>query len=528
MPIATMPHRPFLSLFIVAIGCVTAVFAQTPASAELTAADYPAALKPQQPTRFDPESQGPVTKGSLSVGKFYRFNRAAHPDNTDRLPTRWSEGITLTDEPREKDSQVAWSGREPIEITIDLGRVQTLQTFDIEGLRGRAYVMPRSVSVQTKEQLQDDWNTWQKESVRSIRGNQWRLSLKSSDRACRYVRVSVEPAVRNEGELTSVSHIDLFGLIKNTWKSVPTDGALHGAFPTSAGFDAETLQGRHGMVIDLFEQMVGKKLAMVLWYQKIAKGRPFAEIQRYREDMLGQDYYGRRYLSLGWEPESAVQIATGELDEHLEKYFSDSIDPKVTGGINDPIWFRPMGEFNSGWVGWGLDPDNFRRAWRRLYNIAEQTGALDTHILVWAPNHLSYPDSPENQVYNYWPGDQYVDWVGISSYPMSAKFAKSPSSYYPVQNIARIYDQYAGLKPLMIVEGGFNDDVNQVRYVREWFDGLRNRRPAIKIVVWENHNDRVISRSPRALETYRELVQDPYWISETWSGDQQTPPASER
>lgn len=489
--------------------------------------DYLASLrhsapKPAQPTRFDAPGSGPVSNGSLSVGKFYRYSRAPHSDYADRLPSRWSDGVTLTDEPREPGSQVAWAGSEPVVITIDLGRVQALQQLQIEGLRGDAFVAPRSVLVQTQSSTDEGWSEWQKESIRAAGSSrQWQLTMKGRDRLCRYVQIVIQPDARNANELTSVAHLDLSGLIKSTWKSVPTDGALHGAFPTSVGFDEQTLQGRRGMVVDLYEQMVGKKLSMVLWYQKLAEGRPFAEIQRFRDDELSRDYYGTRYLSLGWEPEGTLQIANGDLDPFLEKYFRDSIDPEITRGNTDPIWFRPMGEFNGGWVPYGLDPENFRRAWRRLYNIAEQTGALDTHILVWAPNHLSFPDSPENQVENYWPGDQYVDWVGISSYPMSAKFAKTEDSYYPVENIARIYNRYAGRKPLMIVEGGFNDIIDRERYVREWFDGLKEKRPEVKIVVWENHNQRVISRSPEALEIYRELVQDPYWISESWSGKEE-------
>lgn len=472
-----------------------------------------------EPVLFDPEDWGAVTEGSLSVGKFYRFSRPPHPDYPDRLPSRWSDGVILTDDPREHESHVAWSGTEPIAITVDLGRLQTLQEASMEGYVDDGRHAPHSITVETRLENDSPWTPWgQSQPDINVEDNLWKWSSSGKDQPARYIRLTVTPAPQAEKGLTSIAHLDLNGLIKNTWKRVPSEGALHGAFPTAVGFSEDVLQGRRGMVIDLFEELVGKKLAIVLWYQKLAKGRPFSEIQRLREDELSRNYYGQRYLSIGWEPESSIAIANGELDDHLEQYFRDSIDPAITRGISDPIWFRPMGEFNGGWVKYGLDPVNFRRAWRRLYNIAEQTGALDTHILVWAPNHLSYPDEPWNQPEMYWPGDQYVDWVGISAYPMSPKFAKTPDSYYPVENIAQVYNLYADYKPLMIVEGGFNDRIDRERFVYEWFEGIKNERPNLKILIWENHNERVISRSPEALELYRKLVQDPYWISETWTG----------
>ncbi|MNY44725.1 hypothetical protein D3C86_1797780 [compost metagenome] len=64
----------------------------------------------------------------------------------------------------------------------------------------------------------------------------------------------------------------------------------------------------------------------------------------------------------------------------------------------------------------------------------------------------------------------------------------------------------------MISEGGFSDDIDPVRWVREWFE-FKTKRPNVKAVIWENHNDRVIARSAEALELYRKMVQDKYWLA---------------
>ena len=151
---------------------------------------------------------------------------------------------------------------------------------------------------------------------------------------------------------------------------------------------------------------------MVLWYQGLSPERRYTELAELRNHDLAENHRGFRFMCVGWLPPATVKIAdiaNGVYDEFLTRYFRDSIDPALNLDNDTPLWFRPMNEFNSDWVGWGLDPATFRRAWRRIFNIAEAVGATKQHIFVWSPNHLSYPNADWNNMRNYWPGDQYVD-----------------------------------------------------------------------------------------------------------------------
>lgn len=487
-----------------------------------------------EPTKFDPEDSGPVTRGNLSLGKFYRSNRPNVTAFPDIYPSSWSDGIRLTDGRFQapdstdfiKTYFAGWRGLDPVEITIDLGRPQLLEDVIIRGYHSDEgnFFIPQSFSVAIRNADDQPWQELGQFDVpgyENFTNEHYVLEMKVPPTQGRFVKLTFQPRGEHWISTLLLEEIELWGQIKNTWRKVPSEGALHGAFPTSAGFTQEVLNGRSGMVVDLYEEMVGKPLAMVLWYQRMELGRPFIEIQRYRDDELAANYYGRRFLQVGWEPRNLDDIINGKLDAYLEEYFRDSIDPEIIGDCTDPIWFRPISEFNGGWVDWGLDPENFRLAWWRIYNIAEQVGATDHHIFVWGPNHRSYPEVEWNLVENYYPGDQYVDWVGISTYPPSSRFVQDEDRRYPVKNVREIYEKYAHYKPIMITEGAFSSFVDRVRFVDEWFRGLKEHRPKIKIVVWENHNDRVISHDEKALKLYRELVQDPYWISQTWSEEKE-------
>lgn len=482
--------------------------------------------KPQQTIVYDAEDKGPVTAGNLSAGKFYRFSRQPENAYRDTLPCRWSDGTKLTDEAMPAGqlpngpAGVAWKGRSTVAITVDLGRVQTLETVTVNGtIHPQLHALaPDKVTVFVRQTEKDKWKPFLDKN--GLKGkitadvSTFKLQIKGSETSSRYVKLVIRPSAQKikGSPMLALDEISLVGKIKNTWRSVPAKGCFHGAFPTSVAYTKEELAGRKGMVIDLFEQQVGKPLAMVLWYQGMAKGRNFSEIQQLREKYLGKNYKGTRHLSIGWLPKELKPIAAGAYDDFFTAYFKDSVDPAILKGMNDPVWIRPMNEFNGGWVPYGLDPVTFVKAWRRMYNIAEQLGAAAHHIFVWSPNYLSFPDKDWNKMEKYYPGDQYVDWVGISAYPPGKKAARNEAMRYPFENIAEAYDKYAHYKPFMISEGGFSADIDPVRWVREWFE-FKTKRPLVKAVIWENHNDRVISRSSEALKLYREMVQDEYWLA---------------
>ena len=467
---------------------------------------------------YYPENSGTLTEGNLSVGKFYKYSKPPLDTYPDIYPCYWSDGSKLTDEAFNATSEttsddskfVGWQGNAPVEIVIDLGRTQTVKQLVLNG----KFRSSLTAELYTKQPdaswlLLGQKNTWSTGIINGV----FKGSIDVTATQARYVKLILRPTATN-GEVLLLDEITLNGTIKNTRRCVPQNGAFHGAFPTSAGFTAEEKQGRpSGMIADLFEAKVGKKLAMVLWYQNMKEGRNFSEIQTVRKQNTTRDFNGTRHFMFGWLPDgkTCLEIAQGSLDDYFKQYFSDAIDPGELGGIDAPIFFRPMNEFNGGWVTWGLKPDDFRKAWRRMYNVAEQIGAAQKHIFVWSPNFRSYPNTAANKMQLYYPGDQYVDWVGISAYPPGATVVPTEDERYPLQVVREAYDLYANYKPFMITEGAFSETCDRLRWTKEWFQ-LKDDYPNIKAVVWENHNDRIISLDEPSLAYYREKIQDPYWL----------------
>ncbi len=93
-------------------------------------------------------------------------------------------------------------------------------------------------------------------------------------------------------------------------------------------------------------------------------------------------------------------------------YFIKSLQYK---GKAIPILFRPFHEMNGYWFWWG-DPNcnsiDYIRLWRETVRLLRDKHKLHNLLYVYSPNKLN----PEDDYMQYYPGDVYVDVLGIDIY----------------------------------------------------------------------------------------------------------------
>lgn len=77
-------------------------------------------------------------------------------------------------------------------------------------------------------------------------------------------------------------------------------------------------------------------------------------------------------------------------------------------------YIAPLQEMNGGWVPYGLDPTNFKKAYQRIQTIFQQVGVPRQSVKwVFAPNGWG---NSQNHFEIYYPGDAAVDVVAFSAY----------------------------------------------------------------------------------------------------------------
>ena len=145
-----------------------------------------------------------------------------------------------------------------------------------------------------------------------------------------------------------------------------------------------------------------------------------------------------------------------ELDQ-----IADGLQQLKTNGV--VVLWRPFHEMNGDWFWWdGKDPETFKKLWRQMFDYFTKTKNLDNLLWVYAPNHGT-------NTAVYYPGDRYVDLVGLDAY----------TDFVDTNHILG-YDEVARLpKPFGFTEFGTHGPSNppgDFDYLR-FLDGVRTNFP---------------------------------------------------
>ncbi len=68
---------------------------------------------------------------------------------------------------------------------------------------------------------------------------------------------------------------------------------------------------------------------------------------------------------------------------------------------------------NGDWVPWHGDPDLYIEKFQLVHNVMEEYAP--NVVMVWCPNDVPVELNGQT-IPDYYPGDAYVDWVGVNFY----------------------------------------------------------------------------------------------------------------
>src|ERR1044071_3061945 len=281
---------------------------------------------------------------------------------------------------------------------------------------------------------------------------------------------------------------------------IPEHGAYTGAF---IDFGDEEDDVALEMIED-FEQMVGKRQAIVAsssyWGEQ---NFPAANLNvAWRHGSLPLVFWSpwdKPYVqNRGPDKFNLNNIIAGKWDAYIDKWGDAARDfghPMVVAFANEMNgdWFPWSGRFYGG-EDWDDDADNwkgpetFRRAYRHVVDRVRARGAANVKWM-FQTNNYSYPLDTWNFAPAYYPGSDYVDWLGMSVYGQQFKdepWADIPPLVdWPYKEICQLDPN----KPVMIAEwatGEFPHSGNKAKWIKEGLDDFRTRYPRAKAAVYWN------------------------------------------
>ncbi|MEI6277911.1 MAG: glycosyl hydrolase [Verrucomicrobiae bacterium] len=305
------------------------------------------------------------------------------------------------------------------------------------------------------------------------------------------------------------------------------EGVLFGAYMDFGETeDHVTLEG-----IEKFERMAGKSPAIIAsssyWGQQSFPAKNIALISRHGAvPLVFWSPWDKPYeQQKGPDRFSLTEILAGKWDAYIDSW-ADSAK-----AFGKPFFVSFCNEMNGSWFPWsgyfygGEKGGNevFRRAWRYVVDRVRARGAQN---ILWVFHANAFPGINDewNMMASYYPGADYVDWLGLSIYGKQFRGDGNWADFrdlidWPYQEITALDPD----KPVMIAEFGvadFPESGDKAKWIRDAFQMIPDR-PRIKAAVfwherWENADGSFsnlrINSSPSALEAFRSAVSSPLWI----------------
>lgn len=271
----------------------------------------------------------------------------------------------------------------------------------------------------------------------------------------------------------------------------------------------------------------------------------------------------------GYETEfTTTDVARGEQDEYILRH------AHLAREHSSPIFLRLGHEMNGEWYSYSAynedgspranTTEDYKQMWRRVSiifdggSVRQINSNLQKHELaplnseadvpewmdyprldrpdakippadnvafVWSPNALSIPDVEGNQPLDYYPGDQFVDWVAQDVY--HAPWSTSDWRFF--RNMDKFYQEFSVErgKPYMLAEFGLeshprgwdSDDAHAdfVSRVLNWYE----ERPKAKALVYyswdivdQGKTFKTLDNDPESAETIAEAWRQQRYLGE--------------
>ena len=183
-------------------------------------------------------------------------------------------------------------------------------------------------------------------------------------------------------------------------------------------------------------------------------------------------------------PASASSIASGAWDakindwaSHLEGYL------KMGGGRS--LVLAPLQEMNGDWTSYGCDPVKFKKSYKRIVDILRGRGLDETKIrFAFAPN--GWTSKGCGTIADYYPGDSYVDIIGISAY----RWNGSDTVYQVMGATVDQLTAWYPTKPIVIAQTAAWVSASKSQWIRDMFAYAASNTHVVAVIYFNFNSSR--------------------------------------
>lgn len=267
--------------------------------------------------------------------------------------------------------------------------------------------------------------------------------------------------------------------------------------------------------MDTFNDLTQKK--HVTFFKYVGYGKPFPQEWVDEVKQMGG------FPHIAFEPNSGLDKV--KEDAYLLEFAKAAKDSNV------PIFLRFASEMNGTWTNYSQDPAKYIEKWKLVHKVMKEHAP--NVAMIWAVLSV-----PEDTIESFYPGDEYVDWVGVNVYSVkyhNNNWYEKSAFEDPLDLLSYVYHRFSATKPILISEFGvthYNTRDNEedvpfaIDKITRMYSELPTKFPRVKAIYYfdvnnlteyneaRRINDYSITNVPEITKTYTKLVQSNHYLTE--------------
>ncbi len=174
------------------------------------------------------------------------------------------------------------------------------------------------------------------------------------------------------------------------------------------------------------------------------------------------------------------EILDGSWDEYIESF------AQAAAQNSGDIIIAPFEEANGNWTYWNGNSgaygtkEEYIETFRYLHDKLKSAPNVR---IAWVVNHVSVPNTSENAITTYYPGDAYVDLIGINAFNFGTPWLSFDSLISRAVGEVLPYH-----KPIYITSTASAPGEQKAAWIREMFASTYFTHSTLKGFIWFNEN----------------------------------------
>ncbi|MDP3882882.1 MAG: glycosyl hydrolase [Candidatus Staskawiczbacteria bacterium] len=244
-----------------------------------------------------------------------------------------------------------------------------------------------------------------------------------------------------------------------------------------------------------FQNQVGKKAdiqaVFIGWYEKFPINLALPLKQNNQTLVIFWEQYG---VTLD-------EIMSGSTDEYIRQFANDA------QAYGASVILAPLHEMNGDWSPWSgvtgeNTPEKVVLTWRHIHDLFSKKNSN----IKWAfvVNNESSPDTEENKIQNYYPEDEYVDYVGVDGFNFGEPWQSYADIFSEPLKQLKAYN-----KPVYIFSMASAQGPEKAVWITDALLKIKND-PQIEGFIWFNVNKEknwLVSSDAFSLEAFKKSLE---------------------